>query len=268
MITKFIRRNVPVLIAFVACGVSDVRAELDYSPYQRVLEMFVDENGHVEYEALSKKSGDLRIFTTTLSNKSPRSHPDAFNKYSDRLAYWINAYNALVLSGVVSAYPVESVKAIREQMGFFSQMYFTVGGQRLSLNDIEHEILRKEFTDPRIHAAINCASISCPGLSRSVYRPEILESQLEHAMETFVAEHVQLDREHQEVTLSKIFDWFGEDFAGWYQNDKGVKKAHILDYVGLYLKMADRQFTNGSKRPSIRYSAYNWKLNDLQRGGD
>ena len=253
---------VSVIAVLTVGDTHTIGAEMDYSAYVRVLATFVDEKGNVDYAALAGNGRDLRIFTTLLSNLSPHSHPDSFKQASSRLAYWINAYNALVLKGVVVAYPVDSVKDIKEQMGFFSQTYYAVGGERLSLNDIEHKILRKVFDEPRIHAAINCASVACPPLSRNVYRSEDLDAQLETAMRTFVAEKVRLDRENRTVVLSKIFDWFGGDFTGWYKRKKGVDNAHILDYIGLYLELDGRSFVSGAQRPSVRYEAYDWKLND------
>jgi hypothetical protein len=241
---------------------------IDYGPYARVLDQFVDERGLVAYEALRQDGRDLRIFTTSLSNMSPRSHPSAFPEPDDRLAYWINAYNALVLKGVVDAYPVKSVKDIKEQFGFFSQTYFTVGGQRLSLNDIEHKILRKEFGEPRIHAAINCASIGCPRLLKIVYEPSDLDAQLNHAMKTFVREQTHIVRIKGEVILSKIFDWFRKDFTVWMAQMQGNEDTHILDYVGQFLEEQDRKFVVELPRPRVRFSDYDWKLNDQNTVGE
>ena len=257
-----------VIVSIIPLCVFAQNAGIDYGPYAKVLNQFVNESGMVSYAALRADGRDLRIFTTSLSNKSPKSHPLAFPEPDDRLAYWINAYNALVLKGVVDAYPVKSVKDIKEQFGFFSQTYFTVGGQRLSLNDIEHKILRVEFEEPRIHAAINCASIGCPRLLKIAYKPSRLDAQLDHAMRSFVKEHIHIDRGKREVVLSRIFDWFRKDFTGWVAQRTGTEDAHILDYVGQFLEEQDRQFVVRMPRPKVRYFDYDWKLNDLKTVGE
>ncbi|MDA0746532.1 MAG: DUF547 domain-containing protein [bacterium] len=234
---------------------------IDYATLDRVLETFVDLEGRVDYAGLKAHPEDLKRFTFGLAHLSPESHPEAFESLDARKAYWLNAYNALVLQGIVEAFPVKSVRDID---GFFDRISYTVGGKRFTLNHIEHEILRKEFADPRVHAAINCASVGCPRLPRKAFRPESLAVDLEESMRAFVLDpqHVRVDRAKGKLFLSKIFDWFQGDFTGWYAGKYNVKNAAIVDYIKPYLSDGDRAFLTDMPDVNLVYMKYDWALND------
>lgn len=235
----------------------------DFVPLDRLLGRFVDSRGWVDYAGIKAEPSELRRQLASLRKISPESHPGMFPEREDRLAYWINAYNALVIAGVVNAYPATSVKDIHPQPGFF-KVFHVVGGKSLSLDDIEHNIVRKRFGDPRIHAALNCAAASCPRLRPEAYRPDRLDSQLDVAVRDFIRDpqHVSIDRESRTLALSKILDWFEGDFTGWYKRTHKVKDARITDYLIIHLGEKDRTFLRSRPQIAIRYVPYDWTLND------
>ena len=240
----------------------------DHSGLDAVLKGYVNEEGRVDYTALQENRTSLDAYVEALAAISPKNHPDAFPSRDSRLAYWINAYNALVLRGVIDAYPVNSVKDIKILSGFFNRTWYSVGGESYTLNDIEHDILRDEYAEPRIHAAINCASIGCPKMESSAFFPHRIDARLEEAMHKFLNEqrNVTIDETKRIVTLSKVLDWFESDFTGWYQKQFGVERANILDYVALYVN-GDR--AGGMNRTwSVAYHDYDWSLNDVEKQKD
>jgi hypothetical protein len=235
----------------------------DFGPLDRLLGRFVDAEGRVDYAGIRSEPAELQLQLKRLREASPKSHPAMFPEKEDRLAYWINAYNALVIAGVVNAYPATSVKDIHSQPGFF-KVFHVVGGKSLSLDDIEHNIVRKEFGDPRIHAALNCAAASCPRLRPEAFIPDRLESQLDAAVRDFIRDprHVSVDRDSETLVLSKILDWFEGDFTDWYKRVHNVEDAAVTDYLMIYLAEKDRAFLQSRPRIAIRYVPYDWTLND------
>lgn len=180
----------------------------------------------------------------------------------ERLAFWINAYNILTIDLILEHHPVESIRDIGS---FFSPVWDVpvarIEGRELSLGEIEHEILRK-MGEPRIHAAIVCASTSCPSLARSPFRPGSLDEDLDRAMRRWLdnpRKGVAIDRSRGRVTVSRIFDWFAEDFEA---------RGGVLDFIAAYLPPDEAAWLRGPGRNAkIRYFDYDWSLNDLGRGG-
>jgi len=233
----------------------------DHRDFDAILRERVDDAGRVDYAGLKANREGLDAYVGRLAKVSPKSHPGQFLSEQEKLAYWINAYNALTLKGVIGAYPTKSVKDIKYLSGFFNRTWFMVGGESYTLNNIEHDVIRKEFKEPRIHAAINCASIGCPRLERQAFFAEGLEERLEAAMRTFLNEsrNATVNASAKTVTLSKIFDWFESDFTEWYIAKYNVDDAHILDYVALYLGENENRLDSSWK---VKYHAYDWALND------
>ena len=181
----------------------------------RVLKEHVGDTGKVDYRALRLQQHDLVAYVDSLALVSPKSHGSRFSGSEDRLAYWINAYNALVLKGVVAAYPVASVMAIFTEGWFFREQKFAVGGVEMTLDHLENRIIRPEFKDARIHFAINCAAASCPPLENRAFDGPTLEQRLDAATKRFsrTSSHVRIDRDSKTVYLSKIMEWFASDFG-------------------------------------------------------
>ncbi len=171
-----------------------------------------------------------------------------------KLAFWINTYNILAVKMIVDHYPVESIKDIGN---FFKPVWGRkagiVGGKELTLNDIEHEILRK-MKEPRIHVAIVCASVSCPDLRMEAYAAEKLNDQLDDQMRKFLLSRekgMKLDEKEKRVYLSSIFKWFKDDFKG---------HGGVLKYISKYTLEKEKKILESS-RMKISYLDYNWKVN-------
>ncbi len=232
----------------------------DYAPLNRALGRVVNARGRVDYET-AKTDADLRAFMNQLAQVSPDTHPALFPTRADSLAFWINAYNACVLAGVSKAYPVSSVTEIALFFGFFKRHQFVVGGRSLTLDRIEHEIIRKQFADPRIHAAINCAAISCPRLQNQAFTPGELDDQLHAVMRDMVRNpsHVQINRPEGVVNLSAIFDWFSDDFTAYVRANNAGETA--LDYISLFLDESDAAYLQNHPDIQIEFFDYDWSLN-------
>lgn len=209
-----------------------------YESWARVLEAHVDSRGLVGYDALARDRGDLDRFLAAVAKTSPTSHPALFPTRNDELAYWINAYNALVFRGVLARGPErKSVWAggLVSGYSFFVGMEVVLGGVKTNLRRLENGTIREGFRDPRVHAALNCASLGCPRLPRKAFDPGSLDAELEAAMKEFVAEdrNVSVDPAARTVRLSKIFDWFERDFLD-FERSRGNPDPGLLDYVNRY----------------------------------
>jgi hypothetical protein len=176
-----------------------------------------------------------------------------------KLAFWINAYNILTIDLIVRHYPIDGIKEIGS---FFSPVWdievATIAGRRLSLGEIEHDILRK-MNEPFIHGAIVCASASCPPLARTPFRPDRISEDLAAAMRNWLSNRekgIALDRSSKVIRLSKVFDWFESDF-----DSRGGVLVAIADFLPPEDSTWIRQ--QGLKA-SIRYFEYDWSLNDLK----
>ncbi len=175
---------------------------------------------------------------------------------AEQKAYWINVYNALTVDLIVDRWPVETVRDVDISPGLFSdgpwgKKIFTVEGAELSLNDIEHRILRPVFRDSRVHYAINCASLGCPDLRRTAYQRVALDAALDEAAVAFVNHPRAAKVENGRLYVSSIYDWFESDFGG---SDRGVIE-HLRKYAKAPLK---KQLTSITE---IEDDRYDWRIN-------
>ena len=267
---KFLRAAALSLLALLAATLPARAQEeaFDTSAYGRVLEKYVTPSGEVRYAELKRSPADLESFVEELAAVSPENRPDLFPTPAARLAYWINAYNAFVIHGVLRAYPLGSVRDMKLGFGllFFKRAIFVAGGKRYSLDDIEHGILRRQFADPRIHFAVNCASLSCPRIRKEPYRAEVLEEELEEAARRFIGNEDNVWMRGDVLFLSKIFDWYGEDFLNAMERE-GVAQPTLAGYVVRYLPEATAERVRQEK-PRIEFYGYNWSLNDASARAD
>lgn len=205
-----------------------------HADWASVLERFVDERGFVDYDGLSKDREALDRYLEAVAQRGPDASPELFPEEEDRLAYYINAYNALVFAGVLERGPErDSVwkGGLISGYRFFSKRKWDIDGDRISLKRLEDDLIRDGFEDPRIHAALNCASVSCPRLPREPFLPDTLDEQLDAAMTEFVAEERNVRVGDGTVTLSKIFDWFEGDFVDYEKRHGG---SGLITYVNRY----------------------------------
>ena len=180
-----------------------------------------------------------------------RNNPPGMNwSESHQLAYWINAYNAFTVKLIVDHYPLKSIKDISDGLPMINSpwdiKFFKIGNTEFDLNTIEHEILRKIFDEPRIHFAINCASISCPILRNEAYMANKMEDQLEEQTYRFINDPKTNIINKSSTQLSRIFDWFRSDF---------LKQSDLITYIQGYN-------SNLNIENKITYLEYDWRLND------
>lgn len=175
----------------------------------------------------------------------------------EQMAYWINFYNALTVEVILEHYPVASIRRINISPGLFTRGPWDaplaeVEGEPLTLNDIEHRILRPIWQDPRIHYAVNCASMGCPNLQPRVFSADNLEDMLDAAAREFINHPRGVHFDGRRLRLSSIFNWFSEDFG---ESDREVLE-HLGDYAEPPLAEALRNYTG-------RFSYdYDWDLNE------
>lgn len=178
----------------------------------------------------------------------------------DRLAFWLNVYNAFTIQRVLEKYPTRSLinkLAYLFRRSAFHVRFIELAGEHFSLNDIEHGIIRPAG-EPRIHFALVCAAMSCPPLREEAYLPDKLDSQLDDQARRFLHDPTknQFDFDAQEVYLSKIFQWFAEDFAS--------DRNGVLVYVSRYFPAGQADLLQAQPESfKIRYLPYDWTLNDL-----
>lgn len=207
----------------------------------------------VDYSALRTSPG-WGALVRSLAESDPRR----LESRGEELAFWINAYNILAIDLVRRHYPVDSIRSIG---GLLSPVWKKeageINGRAYTLDEIEHEILRP-MGEPRIHAAIVCAALSCPPLRREPYRPADLDAQLDDAMRRWLADPRQgakVDRSARTIYLSSIFDWFEKDFRGG-----------VLPFVAAHLPAEEASWVRSQRSAlRVRYLEYDWTLNDTGR---
>lgn len=208
-------RFVKPFILFGLCAlISPVFAEVDYSGYGRLLDRYVAEDG-VRYQAWADNPEDLAALEDFLASAASVD-VDGLSREAQK-AFYINLYNAAMLRAVFEHWPVDSVKDIGGRpFGIFKKDFIQQGDRQLSLDDVEKGILLKDYFDPRIHFAVNCASESCPPLRAEPFVGERLEAQLEEQTRLFAASRraARVDQAKKNVAYSSLFDWYADDFPG------------------------------------------------------
>ena len=220
---------------------------VDHQLWGDVLERFVDDDGFVDYQGILDEPATFNRYIDQIENIGPESHPALFNGPEEELAYYINAYKALVFKGVLARGPEpESVwRGLISGYNFFVRMDIRIGGRETNLKSLEDDVIREVYKDPRIHAAINCASIGCPRLIQQPYLGTTLDDQLQEVMVGFLndEQHIQVDSEKRIVRISKIFKWFEEDFLEYEAsqgNTRGTKTERMLQYINRFRSESQR----------------------------
>jgi len=253
---------VSILLALFNLSMVQSKEVFSHADWEQVLSEYVDEHGLVDYVRLSRNPGIFNKYISLIEDVGPRTNPDWFPTNHDRLAYYINAYNALTLKGVLSRGPEDDSVWSGPISGyiFFEVMDIRVEGQQTTLKSLEDDVIRAGFLDPRIHAAIVCASISCPRLSRKAYTGELLDRQLDNSMAEFVSEKTNVDVNNETLYLSSIFDWYEEDFVSYeirngdIQGSDGMKVIHYINRYRLSNSQIDTKLR-------VRYFDYDKRIN-------
>lgn len=234
-------KKIIILAAFLLTQNLSLAQYTNYQFFETFLQKYVDENGKVNYTKINSNKVDLDKVIARFDDLKPKQN---WSK-NEKLAYWINAYNAFSIKLIIDNYPL---KSITEVSNAWKINFINFEGSKISLDDIDYRIL-KPLQEPRIHFAINCASYSCPSLKNRAFYPDTIEQELENAAFTFLndAERNQISK--KEAKLSKLFDWFAADFT---------TELDLISFINQYSKV---KINNSTK---ISYLDYNWSLNNVE----
>ena len=214
-----------VAAVLLSAGTANAGSGFAYKHYSAVLSRYVNDRGLVDYSDLKTHPDELEAYAGELSSLDPA----VYAGWNDpqKIAFWINAYNGLTLKLIVDHYPINSSllrsvvypkNSIMQIPGRWTKITFEVMGEPMTLDEIEHQVLRAKFDEPRIHMALVCAALSCPRLRNEPFVAERLDGQLDDQTREFLADKnkFRIDREKGAVYLSSIFDWFKGDFVARY----------------------------------------------------
>ncbi|MDG1873313.1 MAG: DUF547 domain-containing protein [Mariniblastus sp.] len=228
---------------------------IDHSLFNDLLRKYVDQNGLVNYAAWHVSNNDRKLLQSYLAELGKADVHQPSTKQSE-IAYWINAYNALTLEGILRVYPTTSIRNHTSKIfgyNIWKNLKLMSGDQWVSLDHIEHQILRKQ-SEPRIHFAIVCAAVGCPRLLNEAYAGTKLEQQLKANSQDFFSrqQNLRIDEKKKAIYLSQILSWFGADF-GETQIDQ------LESIVPYFPKNVQQRVREGGYR--IEFSNYDWSLN-------
>lgn len=244
----------------------------DFASYADVLRAFA-RPPRVDYAAL--KSGRAALDAAVAAFAQPARSEEQSWPRDRRMAFWINAYNAFTLRAIVDHYPIRGSwfsfaprNSIRQIDGVWTQLPWQAAGRAVTLDDIEHRILRPEFLEPRVHFAINCASLSCPPLAAEPYRAATLDTQLDEAARRYLASPEGLRIERGALSVSMILQWYGADFVKRFAPasppGRPDTERAILGVVARF-GPAEAAALAKTGTPRIQFLDYNWSLNDIHQ---
>ena len=232
----------------ISVCIIQVEAAVSHELFSNLLKKNVSIAGKVDYKGFIRDSTQLNQYLKQLS-----SNPPAQNwSRNDQLAYWINAYNAFTIQLVIRNYPLKSIKDIGSiiKIPFVNSpwdiKFIRIGTETYDLNNIEHDILRAKFKEPRIHFAIVCASISCPKLLNEAFVGARIDVQLDAQARAFVNDPARNKITPNQAQLSPIFSWFKGDFT---------KQGSLISFINKYSKV---KLNQNARLSSLDY---NWNLN-------
>lgn len=245
-----------IVIGFICSNCRSIKRSTESKPvtheiWDALLKQYVKKDGFVDYKGFIRDSAKLNQYLNLLST----AHPNDKNwSREEQMAYWINAYNAFTVQLVIRHYPVKSIKDIKNGIPFVNTVwdikFIKIEGYKYDLNNIEHNILRPVFKDARIHAAVNCASYSCPALRAEAYTAKRLNEQLDDGMRSFINDPLRNRITAEKAEVSEIFKWFKGDF----ERDAGTVRKFVNKYL-------TKPIGDGV---DISHIDYDWRLNDLQ----
>ncbi|MBF8965492.1 DUF547 domain-containing protein [Pontibacter sp. FD36] len=243
-----------VFVASSCQGGSSLGAEGTTPPSHQVwdelLRQHVRKTGEVDYKGFIRDKAKLQRYLDTISNNPPDKKTWS---EAEQLAYWINAYNAYTVKLIIDNYPLKSIQDLHPTLKVpgvntvWHKKFFKIGGQEASLDEIEHKILRKQFDEPRIHFAINCASFSCPPLRNEAFVASKLDKQLDEMARAFINDPKRNKISPNRAEVSQIFNWFKGDFT---------KNGSLIEFLNKY--------SSTKLRPNaeVDYMKYDWSLNE------
>ena len=210
----------------------------NHDSWNAILKSNVSSSGKVNYVGMKSKLTEIQSYISTLESLSDQS---TWSR-NEKLAYWINLYNAATVKLIVDNYPTSSITNINGGKPWDKKVV-TISGKSYSLNQIENDIIRPKFKEPRIHFAVNCAAISCPKIMNSAFTADKLSYQLTKQAKAFINGSKNSISENS-IEISKIFEWYAVDFG-----------SSIIDYLNKY------STTTINSNATTTYNEYNWNLN-------
>ena len=229
--------------------------QIDHSAWDDLLKKYVDAKGMVNYRALKANSGDSQALDQYLAHLS---QSNGKGTKEQQLAFWINAYNAVTVKGILREYPTSSIRNHTARLfgyNIWKNLKLVVAGKQVSLEEMEHQVLRK-MGEPKIHFAIVCASIRCPRLLNEAYVAERLDEQLTVNSRSFFGDvsKFRYDATRKTFYISPIMQWFGEDF--------GDSKSAQLKAIAPYISDSVASQAAALGQGSMSFVDYDWGLND------
>ncbi|MFK8111011.1 MAG: DUF547 domain-containing protein [Rubripirellula sp.] len=231
--------------------------KIDHTPWSQLLSKYVDSDGKVNYQLWKSTAADVLALEQYLQHLSDASAAVSATRAS-KLSFWINAYNAVTVRGILREFPTSSIRNHTAKIwgyNIWQDLQLHVGGKPYSLEQIEHQVLRK-MSEPRIHFAIVCASLGCPRLLNAAYLPATLNEQLETNSRDFFSrpQNFRHDIAGKRFYLSSILDWFATDFG----NGQKAQLAKIAKWL------PTQSASDAAKKGAITVShlGYDWSLND------
>lgn len=222
-----------------------------HSDWDKILKKYVNDAGWVDYKGIIKDKAEFQKYLDKLSANPPQKSWSS----KDKEAFWINAYNAFTIKLIIDHYPVKSIKDIGPAIKIYRVStpwqikFFKIGGESYKLDEIENQILRKDFNDPRIHFAIVCASRSCARLRNEAYTGEKLDAQLNDQAKKFMANPAKNTfSSANKASLSPYFKWFSGDFKS--------KSGSVVKFINQYAPI------KLNENADISFKDYDWSLNE------
>ncbi len=252
--------------ASAATRPSDAEHDPTYAEWTTILRDHVA-GDRFDYAALKKESARLDAVLARLTVVTP-TQLEGWSR-DERMAFWINVYNAHAIKLVVDAYPIESIRDLGTLLNkvwdkrFIDLPAFDPDGKgrKLSLDDVEHKILRPTFEDPRVHAAVNCASESCPALRAEAFTGKDLQRQLDEQTRAWLADPTRnrFEASEKRLRVSQIFDWFRKDFVD--------AAGSVPEWIAKYAPEKEATWLRATSPDGVKlaYLDYSWKLNDVVR---
>jgi hypothetical protein len=221
----------------------EAKSNYDFHAYERYdafLRKYVSSQGNVNYASIKANKSEFDAIVKEFNAQYPESN---WSK-NEVLAFWINTYNLFTIKLIVDNYPTSSITGIASKP--WDIKCVKLKSHTYSLDQVENSIIRKQFNEPRIHFALNCASESCPILMNSAYKASSLNSQLTRQTKLFLADGSKNSFDKKEITISPIFDWYKVDFT---------RNGTVIDFINKY------RDTDIKSNVKISYGEYSWKLN-------
>ncbi len=253
-VSIFLLANFAVMTLFVPSALNATESSNPYTQalplWEKTLTQFVDEQGRIDFQSLSKSTEDLQAFVSAIEAVSPQSHPEFFPERADILAYHINAYNALAMWGVIERDIPKNFSTLIKRASFFKFRSVVIGGKKTNLYDYENKVIRP-LDEARLHFALNCMVRDCPRLPTKVFKAETLDQDLQMLSKEFFSKekHIRINDNSQQLYLSSILKFYTKDYV------PSGKKQDLVAYVNQF---RDVKIPENYK---VKFIKYDWTIN-------